>query len=347
MRQRVASLIVFWIGLLLTNQFVCVAQQETPQDETVVTRGAFFASRPQRAGESRQQKSQNKQSGAATAGRSKQSSNTNKSKSLPSSATTASKNTPASKNKSVAPETGENPPPQNNSTASSSSTPMSSTAEGATITKAAAVSSDAIGLGYTLYLKDASGGAVRVETNREFTAGDEIRIALETNTDGYLYVFHTEDGSSPQMLYPHARLNAGDNLVAAHTLKQVPPSLNDWFAFDARPAVERLYVVVSRRPLEGVLAGSDLVKYCAARGEDCFWKPSASVWAQIDRETTTGRVLLAKLDENIGTTQTAVEGAALTRGIKLSKSDPAPSIIKMNASPGSSMLVTTIDLVHK
>lgn len=214
------------------------------------------------------------------------------------------------------------------------------------MTTTAAASPAAIGLGYSLYMRDAGGGPVRVDPRREFSAGEAIRIALETNTDGYLYVFHTENGRDPQMLYPHTRLNAGENRVAAHTLQQVPPALRDWFEFDARPAVERLYVVVSRRPLEGAPAGADLVKHCEGSGGDCYWKPTAAVWSRVEREAA-GRLLLARSEENIGRAQTSVEGEALTRGIKLSKSDPAPSVIHMSASPASDILVTAIDLVHK
>jgi hypothetical protein len=97
-------------------------------------------------------------------------------------------------------------------------------------------------------MRDQTGGAVRVDPARQFRAGEQIRIALETNSDGYLYIFHTENGANPQMLYPDVRLNGGANAVRAHVPYQVPSSLNDWFRFDANPATERLYIVVARKP---------------------------------------------------------------------------------------------------
>src|SRR5437764_13624770 len=60
---------------------------------------------------------------------------------------------------------------------------------------------EAIGLGYTLYLRDVNGRAVRVEPTREFHNGDRIRISLEPNIDGYLYVFHTEGDGAPEMIF--------------------------------------------------------------------------------------------------------------------------------------------------
>src|SRR2546428_9438775 len=59
-----------------------------------------------------------------------------------------------------------------------------------------------IGLGYTLYMRDANGRAVRVDPNREFHSGDQIRLTLEANTNGYLYVFHIEGNGEPEMIFP-------------------------------------------------------------------------------------------------------------------------------------------------
>ena len=54
-------------------------------------------------------------------------------------------------------------------------------------------------------MADAGGNAVRVEPSREFHNGDRIRISLEPNLDGYMYVFHSENDGPPEMLDPDAR----------------------------------------------------------------------------------------------------------------------------------------------
>src|SRR4030095_3269408 len=69
----------------------------------------------------------------------------------------------------------------------------------------------AIGLGYTLFMRDPNGRAVRVEPGHEFHSGDRVRISLEPNVDGFLYVFHTEGAGQPAMIYPDPRLNEGEN----------------------------------------------------------------------------------------------------------------------------------------
>src|SRR6185295_9341789 len=56
---------------------------------------------------------------------------------------------------------------------------------------ATAVNARRIGLGVTLFLRDSNGLAVRVDPEHVFRKGDRVRVLLETNTDGYLYIFNT------------------------------------------------------------------------------------------------------------------------------------------------------------
>src|SRR5262245_57822823 len=86
--------------------------------------------------------------------------------------------------------------PHNTNSASSSSSNSSAntnTAGANANKKNSKNSSQAIGLGYTLFMRDAKGRGVRVEPAREFHNGDSVRISLEPNVDGYVYVFHAEN----------------------------------------------------------------------------------------------------------------------------------------------------------
>src|ERR1041385_7375121 len=86
----------------------------------------------------------------------------------------------------------------NNKFANANTASASRNANGSSTKNANTASpAEAIGLGYTLYLRDVNGRAVRVEPTREFHNGDRIRISLEPNIDGYLYVFHTEGDGAP------------------------------------------------------------------------------------------------------------------------------------------------------
>jgi hypothetical protein len=204
----------------------------------------------------------------------------------------------------------------------------------------------ALGLGYTIYMRDSRGNAVRVDPTQEFHAGDRIRLSLETNTDGYLYIFHTENDGEPQMLYPDVRLEKGNNKIEAHVPYEIPwnePGVENWFKFDANPANERLYVVVSRQPLPGVPVGSALVDYCGQNR--CPWQPPIGVWGQL-KTNAQAKVGVVKTGK-YGQQQSQLEREATTRGLGLDQSAPEPSVIRMNVSSNAPVLVTAVDLIHK
>lgn len=211
-------------------------------------------------------------------------------------------------------------------------------------------SSEPIGLGYTLYMRDRNGDAVRVDPDREFHAGDAIRISLETNVDGYLYVFHTENNGEPEMIFPDQRLDEGDNLIDAHVPTEIPSSQEQderlrWFVFDNVPASERVYIVVTREPLPGVPTGDELVDYCHKNQNRCPWRATPAMWAQVKRYANS-RVSVVK-STTYGQNQTQGEREATTRGLGLDQSAPPPSIIRMNVTSTEGVLVTALDLVHK
>jgi hypothetical protein len=266
----------------------------------------------------------------------------------PKSAGPRNKGTTAGNTKSAAGKTGNRPKQQpgtkgSNKGAASQHSSAGHSAKADTTVKAGSASTGAaaIGLGYTLYIEDAQGDGVRVDPAREFNEGDSIRLGLEANTNGYIYVFHTEDGRSPQMLFPNAKVDAGSNRLSAHVLETVPSSA--WFTFDANPAIERLYIVISREPLAGVPTGTKLVEVCSTVQGDCFWKPSAEVWQRISSSVDGARVVESKSE----IAEVKAPAGTLKRGFTITKSEPAPSVVRMNASSMSDLLVTTIDLVHK
>ena len=210
--------------------------------------------------------------------------------------------------------------------------------------------SSAIALGYTIFMRDVNGRAVRVDPAREFVNGDRIRISLEPNVDGYVYVFHTENDGPPQMIYPDARLEGGDNWIEAHVPVEIPSSLETderlrWFQFFGNPGVERLYVVVTRESLADVPFGEALVNFCTANKDKCPWRPPVTAWAQLQQASKADvRIVTSKAS---GQVQTEKEQVAMTRGLGLDQTAPQPSVIRMSASTNAPVLVTILDLVHK
>jgi uncharacterized protein DUF4384 len=226
----------------------------------------------------------------------------------------------------------------------------SSTAVNANSNRNSAKRTQAIGLGYTLFMRDASGRGIRVEPTREFLKGDRVRLALEPNTDGYLYIFDSEDGGPPRMIFPDARLDGGENWIEAHVPIEVPSSDESeerlrWFEFYGQPGGDRVYIVLTREPLKSVPTTEELVALCGLSKDKCPWQPSSEIWMPI--QTATQALVKVATIKNFGQAQTDRERIATTRGLGLDKDAPLPSVIRINASTTEPMLVTVLDLVHK
>jgi hypothetical protein len=210
--------------------------------------------------------------------------------------------------------------------------------------------STVIGLGYSLYLRDADGSPLRVDPARIFHNGDQLRLVLEPNTNGYLYVFHSQDDGKPKMIFPDWRLSGGRNRVKAHALYEVPSrrELNPewrWFRFSGEPGTEQLYFIVTRVPLKGIPIGQDLVASCRAKTEGCVWRPPEEVWKK----------LTAKLSEpshksessTFGQALAAVEDGAIKRDFGLPAGAPEPSVVRVSVASSAGMLVMGVALTHR
>jgi hypothetical protein len=197
-------------------------------------------------------------------------------------------------------------------------------------------------------MRDSNGLAVRVDPDHVFRKGDRVRVLLETNTDGYLYIFNTTDDGPVTMIYPDAELDEAGNYLQAHVPFEIPTSLSAderlrWFAFDQVAGTERLFFVFTREPLSGIPIDDELINLCKESKERCS-RPSSEVWAAVQKEMQ--NPLKTDKSQQFGGAQTSGEQQATARGLGLSKEDPPPSLVMM-ASSARSTLVATLDLIHK
>src|SRR5205814_5120865 len=119
--------------------------------------------------------------------------------------------------------------------------------------KPTSVNAGRLGLGLTLFTRDSNGLSVRVDPDHIFQKGDRVRVLLETNTDGYIYIFNTTDNGPPVMVYPDAALDEAGNYLQAHVPFEIPSSDAPeerlrWFAFDENAGTEHLFFVFTREP---------------------------------------------------------------------------------------------------
>ncbi len=179
-----------------------------------------------------------------------------------------------------------------------------------------------IGLGVTLFMRDSNGLAVRVDPDHVFRKGDRVRILLETNSDGYLYIFNTTNDGPATLIYPDADLDEAGNYLQAHVPFEIPTSSSAeerlrWFAFDEVAGTEHLFFVFTREPLSGVPIDDDLIAYCHESKERCPIKPNGEVWAVVQKEMQ--EPLKTDKAKQYGGAQTAGEQDATARGFGLAK----------------------------
>lgn len=331
--MRRISLVSLSLLFIMTLSVSLANAQDDPNDEEGV-RGTFLSSRPGSslgsAGSSGSSTSGKSTSGKSTSGKSTSGKSTS-GKSSSSKYNTGSKSNSGSK-----------------SGTSTKDTKVDSTSN-STKSGDGGEKSVAIGLGYSVFMRDNLGRSVRVDPSRTFRAGDRVRLNLESNIDGYLYVFYRENNNPPTMLFPDARLNGGINYITAHVPYEVPSSKeaiesNRWFTFDSKPATENLYIIVSREPLADMPTGADLTKYCTSDLKECSVPVSETAWAKVEaglKENAT-----VSKSKSYGQWQTTNESKAVERGLGLNAEDPEPSIVRMAVTSKSKTLVTAIALNH-
>ena len=91
-----------------------------------------------------------------------------------------------------------------------------------------------------------------VDPSSVFHTGDRIRLLVEPNIDGYLYILQTGSSGKESMLFPHPDINDGQNEVMRGRLYSVPSSGS--FTFRDPAGQEVLKVILSRTPLQSLPA---------------------------------------------------------------------------------------------
>ena len=108
------------------------------------------------------------------------------------------------------------------------------------------------GLRFRLMQAGVNDAPTDVDPAKEFQTGDRIRFAFESNIDGYLYVAQQGTSGNWTVLFPNPQINGGRNAVKRGLEYEVPQG--DWFQMSPPSGVERVFVFLSREPMN-VLPG--------------------------------------------------------------------------------------------
>ena len=112
-------------------------------------------------------------------------------------------------------------------------------------------SESSLGLRCSVLLRGADNEYAEVTPGTVFHSGDHIRLSFLANEPGYFYVIQQGSSGAWSPIYPPRNANPESTRIEAGKL-QIVPSGTRSFAFNQQPGVEKLYVILSRTPIDDI-----------------------------------------------------------------------------------------------
>jgi hypothetical protein len=109
-----------------------------------------------------------------------------------------------------------------------------------------------LGMRYAVLRRNAAGRFGEVDPESTFHSGDRIRIEIQANSGGYLYVVAQGSSGNWQVLFPSREVAGGSNEVRRGEIRQIPAGDRGQFVFDEQAGTENLFLVLTRQPEESL-----------------------------------------------------------------------------------------------
>jgi hypothetical protein len=186
-------------------------------------------------------------------------------------------------------------------------------------------------LKYRLLKLNADGRYDEVDTDSIFRSGDKIRVSVESNDDGYLYIVQQGSSKMWNLLFPNKDTEHGSNKIDRHREIEIPGGAR--FTFDEQPGNERLFIVLTRRP------EPDLEQLIYALSQSGAAKQPASV----ENANNKPKMLMAssRIDDNL---IERLRGKLMARDLVFEKvNDPAPVSTPVGTRKEKALYVATQD----
>jgi len=185
-----------------------------------------------------------------------------------------------------------------------------------------------LGLRYAVLKRDAGGQYNEVDPDTSFHSGDRIRLKVDANTSGYLYVVMRGSSGTWKLLFPSAEVAGGSNHVSKGESRQIPSGERGQFVFDEQAGNEKLFLVLTRQP------EPDLDKLIYSMGGTVTKDGSRSLVAQ----ASLGDDVVSKLRTQVNSRDLVFE--------KVDSTENAAYVVNPSSAPDA-RLVVDIALKHK
>lgn len=115
-----------------------------------------------------------------------------------------------------------------------------------------------LGLRYTVLKQQADDSFAEVLPDSTFHVGDKLRLSIMSNEPGYLYVIQQGSSGTWSSIFPDAK--SSSNHVEAGVPYQLPGSPQS-FKVNNPPGADKLFVVLSREPIQDLGGAIDRMKH--------------------------------------------------------------------------------------
>ncbi len=185
-----------------------------------------------------------------------------------------------------------------------------------------------LGLRYAVLKRDADGQYTEVDPDTSFRSGDRIRLHINSNTSGYLYVVMQGSSGTWKLLFPSAEVAGGSNLVRKGESRQIPSGDRGQFVFDEQAGNEKLFIVLTRQP------EPDLDKLIYSMGG----KPGDLKERSLVAQASVGDSVVSKLRAQVASRDLVFE--------KSDSNENAAYVVNPSTAPDA-RLVVDVALKHK
>lgn len=210
---------------------------------------------------------------------------------------------------------------------------------GASLVKA---STGGVPLGLRYSILKYTGGDDYVEVNPDyvFHSGDKIRLRVQVNDPGYLYVVMQGTSGAWRVMFPAPEIDAGSNHVVPNRLYDLPGRTRMFF--DEQAGTEKLFLILSRKPLKEM----DQVIYDldAGKKEPAATEAPKSMMAS----AAIGNPLVSQMRGGVMARDLVFEKVDETKPVAAGSGNKETATYVVNASyAADSKLVADISLKHK
>jgi hypothetical protein len=101
----------------------------------------------------------------------------------------------------------------------------------------------------SLIRQDKRGNEEAVSPETTFYSGDHVRVRIQADQNGFLYILSRGSSGKASMLYPHRRIQGGNNQIVKGQSVTIPTD-GGWIKFDKNPGTETLYMVFAENKTE-------------------------------------------------------------------------------------------------